>query len=58
MMFCVRLLSKLMILLSAHHLTKPSDLSQQVDIAYELKFDPKNMRILYQKYQKIQFCIQ
>ena len=32
---------------------KPSDLSQQVEKAYELEFDLKNMKIQYQKYQKM-----
>ena len=37
---------------------KIPDLTQQVEIGYELYFDLKNMKMQYQKYQKMQFCIQ
>ena len=37
---------------------KPSDLSQQVEIAYQSYFEPTYMKLQYQKFQKMQFCIQ
>ena len=37
---------------------KSLDLSQQAEIAYELRFDLKNMKMLYQLYQTVIFCIQ
>ena len=37
---------------------KIADLTQQVEIGYELLFDLKNIKMQYHKYQKMQFCIQ
>ena len=58
MLFCVRLLSGLMILLFNSSCDKQSDLSQQFEEAYELLIDLRNIEIHYQKYQKMLFCIQ
>ena len=46
MMFCVRLLSELMILLSTHHVTN------------HLTCSNKSRYQQYQKYRKMQFCIE
>ena len=52
MMFCVRFLSEVMIMLSTRHVTN------HLTCCNKLEFDLKNMRMQYQKYHKMQFCIQ
>ena len=52
MMFCVRFLSEVMIMLSTRHVTN------HLTCCNKLEFDLKNMKMQYQKYQKMQFWIQ
>ena len=52
LMFCVRLLSQLMIMLSNHHVTN------HLTCRKKLHFDLKNMKMQYQRYRKIPFCFQ
>ena len=58
MMFCVRLLSELMKLLSTHHFTNHLTCRKHIETAYEMYFHLKNMKMQYQKYQKMQLCIE
>ena len=51
MMLCVRLLSELKIMLPTH-------VTNHLTCCNKLWFDLKNMKIQYQKYRKMQFCIQ
>ena len=52
MMFCVRLLSELMKMLSTHHVTN------HLTCCNKLYSGLKNMKMQHQKYQEMQFWIQ